>query len=72
MVNNPGTLEFLKIRYMTSAVRTTFLRKVAVFDITHMSPKHPQSATGSAIIIYNVSGSMPPMIRPISHAHVRL
>ena len=42
-------------------VITTFFQKVAQLEMTHASPKHPQSATGSAMAIHSVSGSITAM-----------
>lgn len=36
----------------------TFFQKVAQFEIISASPKQPQSATGSAMAIQSVRGSM--------------
>ena len=41
------TVRFFHRRKTNAKVMATFFQKVAVFDMTQASPKHPQSATGS-------------------------
>lgn len=49
-----------------------FFARVAPFEITQKSPKHPQSDTGFATAIYNVSGSITAIMAAATQTAVRL
>ena len=44
--------------HITAIISTTFFQNVAQLDMMNASPKQPQSATGLAIAIQRVRGSM--------------